>query len=181
MPVLSIGSMTTGTNSVTERDDLLALLQVRRYFLRNTLRDLDDEQLARRSTVSELCLGGLIKHVAITEDRWARFMVDGPAAFPSEMGEAAFAEHQAGFQTSPGETGASLLQAYEEVAARTDDLVRTLEDLDVAHPLPPRPWFPPNTTWTRRHVILHIIAETAQHAGHADIIREAIDGAKSMG
>lgn len=179
--VLSIGPMTNATNPVGERDDLVALLGVRRYFLRNTLRDLDDEQLARRSTVSELCLGGLIKHVASIEDRWARFMVDGPDAFPSEQGEAAFAEHRAGFQMLASDTGESLLRNYEQVAARTDELVRTLDDLDVAHPLPPRPWFPPNTRWTRRHVILHIIAETAQHAGHADIIREAIDGAKSMG
>lgn len=173
--------MTTGTDLTSERDDLIALLGTRRYFLRNTLRDLDEEQLARRSTVSELCLGGLIKHVAITEDRWARFMVEGPTAFPSDTGEAAVAEHQAGFRMGPEDTGESLLQTYAEVAARTDELVRTLDSLDVAHPLPPRPWFPPNTSWTRRHVLLHILSETSQHAGHADIIREAIDGAKSMG
>ena len=173
--------MTTGTNLSSERDDLIALLDIRRYFLRNTLRELDDEQLARRSTVSELCLGGLIKHVTLTEDRWARFMVDGPDAFPSDGGEAAFAEHHAGFQMLPEDTGDALLAVYAEVASRTDELVRTLDSLDVDHPLPPRPWFPPNTRWTRRHVILHLIAETAQHAGHADIIREAIDGSKSMG
>jgi hypothetical protein len=45
----------------------------------------------------------------------------------------------------------------------------------------PAPWFTPGEQWTARRVLLHIIAETAQHAGHADIIREALDGAKSMG
>jgi hypothetical protein len=43
------------------------------------------------------------------------------------------------------------------------------------------PWFPPGATRTARRTVMHIVAETAQHAGHADIIREAIDGKKSMG
>ena len=54
-------------------------------------------------------------------------------------------------------------------------------DLDVSHPLPAAPWFEPGARWSLRRVLLHIIAETAQHAGHADIIRETLDGAKTMG
>jgi len=164
-----------------ERDELIAMPGVRRYFLRNTLRDLDDEQLRRRSTVSELTLGGLIKHVSIIESRWARFMVEGADAFPSVEGEAAFADHAEGFRMLPDESGESLLEKYATVAAGTDELIRTLPDLDASHLLPPKPWFPPGARWTCRHTILHVIGETAQHSGHADIIREAIDGAKSMG
>ena len=67
------------------------------------------------------------------------------------------------------------------VNSRTDDLLRSLPDLDAAHPLPEAPWFPPGTQWSARRVLMHIVAETSQHAGHADIIREALDGAKSMG
>ncbi len=70
---------------------------------------------------------------------------------------------------------------YDEVAAETDELVRTLPDLDAAQPLPEAPWFERGASWSARRVLLHIIAETAQHAGHADILREAIDGAKTMG
>jgi hypothetical protein len=80
----------------------------------------------------------------------------------------------------PGETLAGVLADYERVAARTDELVATV-DLDAAHPLPEAPWFEPGARWSARRVLLHVIAETAQHAGHADIIRETIDGAKSMG
>jgi Protein of unknown function (DUF664) len=47
--------------------------------------------------------------------------------------------------------------------------------------VPPAPWFEPGARWSARRVLLHVIAETAQHAGHADIIRESLDGAKSMG
>ena len=80
----------------------------------------------------------------------------------------------------PGETLAGVLASYEEVAQRTDDLVASLHDLNLSHPLPNAPWFPPGERRSARRVFLHIIAETAQHAGHADIIRESLDGAKSM-
>jgi hypothetical protein len=66
------------------------------------------------------------------------------------------------------------------VAGETDALVAVL-DLDTAYPLPPAPWFEPGASWSVRRVILHVIGETAQHAGHADIIRETLDGRKSMG
>ena len=74
-----------------------------------------------------------------------------------------------------------MLAGYEAVARRTDELVASLPDLDVSHPLPKAPWFPPGERWSARRVLLHIMAETAHHAGHADIIRESLDGAKSMG
>ena len=74
-----------------------------------------------------------------------------------------------------------ILADYEKVARRTDELVTSLPDLDLAHPLPNAPWFPPGEKRSARRVFLHIIAETTQHAGHADIIRESLDGAKSMG
>ncbi len=67
------------------------------------------------------------------------------------------------------------------MAARTDELVRTLPDLDASHPLPEAPWFEPGARRSARRVFLHIVAETAQHAGHADILRETLDGQKTMG
>ena len=80
----------------------------------------------------------------------------------------------------PDETLAGLVERYAEAAQRTDDLLPTL-DLDAAQPLPVAPWFEPGGRWSARRVMLHIIAENAQHAGHADIIRESLDGAKTMG
>jgi len=76
---------------------------------------------------------------------------------------------------------AALLDGYAEIARTTDELVASLADLDQSHPLPEAPWFEPGAHWSARRAVLHIIAETSQHAGHADIIREAIDGAKTMG
>jgi uncharacterized damage-inducible protein DinB len=166
-----------------ERADLLAILAAHRRFLRFTTRDLTDEQARQRTTVSELCLGGLIKHVTSAERGWTNFILEGSSALGgvSDMTEADFARRADEFRLLPEETLEGVLADYADVASRTDDLVATLPDLDVAHPLPEAPWFPPGAKWSARHALLHIIAETAQHAGHADIIRESLDGAKTMG
>ncbi|MGO9078599.1 MAG: DinB family protein [Streptosporangiaceae bacterium] len=174
------GRDAAGGASPGERADLLEMLASHRNLLRRTVRDLTDEQAAQRTTVSELCLGGIIKHVSKVERRWARFITEGPAA----MTEGGSADPQAWantFRMLPSETLAGLLAQYEEAAAQTDELVRSLPDLGAAQPLPPAPWFPPGTAWSARRVLMHVIAETAQHAGHADILRESLDGAKSMG
>jgi len=80
-----------------------------------------------------------------------------------------------------GETLQGLLDRYAEVARHTDALVVSLPDLDLGHALPEAPWFTPGFRRSARRVFLHVIAETAQHAGHADIIRESLDGQKTMG
>jgi Protein of unknown function (DUF664) len=169
-----------------ERADILETLRAHRYFLRHTVDGLTDEQARLTPTASSLCLGGLIKHVASTESGWVDFIERGPAAMPSIEGEldpnSEVAQKYANeFRLLPEETLADVLAEYERVAARTDALVESLPDLDASHPLPPAPWFPPGARRSARRVFLHIVAETAQHAGHADIIREAIDGQKSMG
>ncbi|MFE9610311.1 DinB family protein [Streptomyces sp. NPDC006012] len=166
-----------------ERADLLRTLNKHRHFLRFTTRDLTDEQAGRRSTVSALCLGGLIKHVTAVERSWVNFILDGPSAMPdfSAMTEADFAARADEFRLLPGETLAGVLAEYAAVADRTDELIALLPDLDATQPLPNAPWFEPGVRWSARQVLLHLIAETAQHAGHADIIREGLDGAKSMG
>lgn len=171
---------TTERERTSERADLLESLAKHRHFLRFTLRDLTDEQAARRTTASELCLGGLVKHVTQAERRWLAFVLDGPAVF-GQWNEEARAAHAAEFTMAEGEGVVEILAEYDRVAVRTDEIVTALPDLDASHLLPERPWFEPGASWSARRVLLHIIAETAQHAGHADIIREAIDGAKSMG
>jgi uncharacterized damage-inducible protein DinB len=170
----------------TERADILDGLRRHRGFLLVTVQGLTDEQARKRTTVSELTLGGLIKHVAVTEQMWAKFILDGPVDSPdfsdidwdnppAEI--VAWADNHRMLDT---ETLPDLLTAYAEVAARTDELVGTV-DLDAVQPLPNAPWYEPGVSWSARRVLAHILAETAQHAGHADIIRESLDGQKTMG
>jgi uncharacterized damage-inducible protein DinB len=172
---------TSGSTVTGERADILKALGTRRQFLRFTTNDLTDDQAAARTTVSELCLGGLIKHVAAVERQWARFIVEGPAAQADWQDEAAVQEYLDGFRMLPGETLAGLLDDYADAARGTDELVLSLPSLDAEQPLPEAPWYEKGASWSARQVLLHIIGETSQHAGHADIIREAIDGAKTMG
>lgn len=170
----------TDTEVTGERADLIETLDRHRGFLKFTVRELTDAQAAERPTASELCLGGLIKHVSSTEAQWIRFIQEGPSAMA--MGdEASFAAWAAAFQMTEDDTLAGVLAAYDEVARATDELVAGLPDLDASQPLPEAPWFAPGARWSARRVLLHVVAETAQHAGHADIIRESLDGSKTMG
>lgn len=169
----------TETPLSQERHDLLETLRTHRYFLRHTVQGLTEEQTRTRSTVSELTLGGLVKHVAATEAGWLDFVEQGPAAMaPPEDGD--YSAWEDAFRLTDDETLAGVLARYDEVAARADALVATV-DLDRAWPLPEAPWFEPGMTRSARRVFTHIVAETAQHSGHADILREAIDGQKTMG
>jgi uncharacterized damage-inducible protein DinB len=161
-----------------ERQDLIETLQSQRYFLKFTVQNLTDEQARLTPTTSALSLGGLIKHVSSTERGWYDFATGQADAMAG--GENSEADYADGFTMREDETLAELLAAYDEVAARTDELAATA-DLDASYPLPPAPWFAPGATRSVRRVLVHIVAETAQHSGHADIIREAIDGQKTMG
>jgi len=175
---------TTEQQNVTgERADILEFLGKHRYFLRHTAEGLSDEQASTRSTVSALTIGGLIKHVTQVERTWAEFAQtgggqEGPGEI--EFTPEVIAQWENQFRLVEGETLAGVLAEYEQVAAATDELVRTLE-LNTTYELPAAPWQPPGVFWSVRRVFLHITAETAQHAGHADIIRESIDGQKTMG
>jgi hypothetical protein len=174
--------MTLDSSSVInlERADLVNVLDKHRDLLLRTVLGVTDTQARLTPTASQLCLGGIVKHVAMAEEGWVRFIEEGTDAIgPADA--AAYEAHAASFRMTEGETLATLIARYETVTRRTDELVAALPSLDASHPLPEAPWFEPGARWTARRVILHIVAETAQHAGHADIIRETIDGAKSMG
>lgn len=184
----SVERMTTTQTIAPDRADLLEALTKHRALFRGTTDGLSDDQARLTPTASTLSLGGLVKHVTATEREWADFVLDGPGAQPEidwagvdwSNPPAAVLAYQDGFRMGADETLAGLLAAYDEVAAGTDELVRTV-DLAGRQPLPAAPWFEPGTTWSAMRVFVHVVAETAQHAGHADIIRETIDGRRSMG
>jgi len=154
-----------------ERGALLAFLEEQRAGIRRSLLGLTEEQAAARPSASELCLGGLLKHVAEVEQSWiARARGEEPAVHrdPSNWHEC--------FALVGDETVASQLAYWDKVAAETEAFARSVPSLDETFPLPDQPWFPPEGRASVRWVLLHLIRETARHAGHADIIRESLDG-----
>src|SRR5215218_9565651 len=97
--------MDTAVPTLTaERADLLETLATHRYFLRHTVDGLTDTQARERTTTSELTLGGLIKHVAGTEEKWAQFVVEGPAAMAAPTDPAGYEAWTNGFRLLPEET-----------------------------------------------------------------------------
>jgi uncharacterized damage-inducible protein DinB len=163
-----------------EREALLGFLAVQREFLLTTVRGLDDERLQGRPTASGLNLIGIVKHVSGAERGWVRFIEEGPQGVDYESQET-YDHHENTFRLLGEETVEGVLADYAETARMTEAYVRALPGLELSQKLPAAPWFPEDAVWTARDVLLHLIRETAQHCGHADVIRESIDGQKTMG
>ena len=141
---------------------------------------LSDEQARSCPTVSELSIGGLIKHCTAMQDTWMSRVAaapDAPPPDPRPFDEIAknFGEQHV---MRPDETLDGLLAKFKAESAKALQLVETA-DLAAKVPVPQDiPWFPKGIKdWSVRWVILHVINELTRHSGHADIIRESIDGA----
>ncbi|MEH6376410.1 DinB family protein [Streptomyces sp. KLMMK] len=158
-------------NPSDERGTLLAFVEAQRGGLRRALLGLTDEQAALKPSASELSLGGLVKHVTQAERNWL-LLAQGRA---DETGhdESAWAD---GFRLLEGETVAGALAHWEQVAAETEKFIRSVPSLEDTFPLPPAPWFPADARVSMRWLLLHLVEEMARHAGHADVIRESLDG-----
>jgi uncharacterized damage-inducible protein DinB len=154
-----------------EREGLLAYLAQMRYVIKLTAYGLTPEQLRAAPTASQLTVGGLIKHVASTEESW----ISTVRREPQEVDYNAYAEN---FALKDDETIDDVFAYYDRVAARTEKTIAEIADLGQDVPIDHSvPWNPKDLdSWSVRWVLLHLIQETARHAGHADIIREAVDG-----
>lgn len=130
---------------------------------------LTDEEAGLANSVSTLTIGGLIKHVTQVQAHWLETALAGPGRAASGDAEG----YGDGFRYD-GDLSA-VLEAFDEVSARVLAAVNQL-DLSTPVPAPEAPWFP-KIEWSVRWVWMHLIEELARHAGHADIIRESVDGA----
>jgi uncharacterized damage-inducible protein DinB len=141
---------------------------------------LTDEQARSSPSASALSIGGLIKHVTAMQRTWMSRVAaapDAPPRDPRSFDEIAkdFADQHV---MRADETLAGLLEDFKAECAKSLHLVETA-DLDAKVPVPQDiPWFPKGIKdWSVRWVILHVINELTRHSGHADIVRESIDGA----
>ncbi|MFH8407954.1 DinB family protein [Streptomyces sp. NPDC018019] len=154
-----------------ERGALLAFLEAQRGGLRRSVLGLTDEQATSKPSASELSLAGLLKHVAEVERDWLETARQIPHTVERDMDT-----YHLSFQLEESETVASVLAEWAGTARATEEYIRSLPDLNATFPLPEAPWFPPKAEQSMRWLLLHLIEEVARHAGHADIIRESLDG-----
>ncbi|MFJ9549812.1 DinB family protein [Streptomyces erythrochromogenes] len=159
-----------------ERGTLLAFVEAQRAAIRETLLGLDEEQAASRPSASELSLSGLLKHVAEVELNWLRLAQQRPNERMRD--ESSYGDS---FRLVEGESIPSVLAFWDGVRQETEAFVAAAPSLDETFPLPPAPWFPKDAKVSVRWMLLHLVEEFARHAGHADIVRESIDGTKAMG
>lgn len=155
-----------------EREGLLAYLTQQRDAIRISAFGLTDEQARLTPTAGTLSIGGLVKHLSHMERGWMDIILQ-------RHREAGQEEYEANFRLGAGETLAGVLEEYRDAADGTAAVVAGIANLAQPVPVPrDQPWFPRDVeSWSVRWVLFHLIEETARHAGHADIVREAIDGA----
>ncbi|WP_351229570.1 DinB family protein [Streptomyces sp. NPDC002133] len=154
-----------------ERGALLAFVEAQRGAVRRSVLGLTEEQAASRPSASELSLSGLLKHVAETELNWLRLAQQRPnerARTEATWGDS--------FRLVDDETIPGTLAFWESVAKETEDFIRSVPSLDDTFPLPEAPWFPEEGRVSMRWLMLHLVEEIGRHAGHADIVRESLDG-----
>jgi uncharacterized damage-inducible protein DinB len=157
-----------------ERAMLLGFLDQQRYVVKLAAHGLSDEAAGTRSTASELTIATVIKHLTQAERNWI-------ALVAGAQGHGADA-YQAALTLEPGDTLEALIEDFDKAAQETQQAIEGIDDLDQAVPVPKDvPWYPSDVdAWSVRWVLLHLIEEAARHAGHADIIREEIDGATAF-
>jgi hypothetical protein len=142
---------------------------MQREALIEKLQGVSEEDARRSPTVSSLSLLSLVKHSAVWERRWFQVVVAG-RSFAGEWPEVQ-PEEENGFRLTDDETVDTVVAYYREQIAASQEIL-SMADLDA-------PCAGPQVADNIRWVAIHMIEETARHAGHADIIRESIDGSRS--
>jgi uncharacterized damage-inducible protein DinB len=149
-----------------EKESLHVSLDRHRDVVLWKLGGLDDEQLRRPMTPSGTNLLGLVKHLGSVEYGW---FCD---TFGRENEEIPFDENnpEADMRAEANETTAEIVEYYGRARAAADRVIDELDPDDVG-----TAWW--GDTVSMRWVLIHMVEETARHAGHMDIMRELIDGA----
>ena len=150
----------------TERETLTGTLSNLRAVVAWKLAGLDDEMAKRSMVDSATTLLGLVHHLAWVEAWWFQHIFAGEIVdYPFGWDEDADAE----FRMTDDHTVESVLDVYERNVAKSDEIIAVA---DLGATVKPK-----KTEYSMRWILVHMIDETARHAGHMDILREQIDGA----
>jgi uncharacterized damage-inducible protein DinB len=157
--------MPTTTYTADEKSILLAALQSHRDVLVWKLDGLTDEEQRRPMVPSGTSLLGLVKHLANAEYGWFCETFDRPTEPLTDISE----DPEADMRASEGETTQDIVDFYRRAWAASDSSIREL-------PLEATGTAYTGRTVSLRWVLVHMIEDTVRHAGHADILRELLDG-----
>lgn len=160
-----------------ELRELRAFLDAQRATLRRQVAGLDAARLAQRLAPSTMTLGGMLKHLAYVEDFWLGMILrDQPPTPPFEAVDWA-KDRDWDWRTAADDSPAQLHELFEDAVARSDAALDAVTDPEQrAARGRRRTSEPPTVRW----LLLHLVEEYARHCGHADLIRESIDGATDL-
>ena len=161
-----------------EHDSLATFAQQQIDQVATALHGLETAQLARTPSASGMSLGALARHVLLVAEGAVRTFTAAPAAGsePERTPQQLQAEGTIAPEAVREEDSAETLSRQLREAGRELAAAIRAADLDVHAPVPDAPWFAGRETWSMRWFALHQIEENARHAGHADILRESLDG-----
>ena len=158
--------------SADERTTLVAFLNRHRDTLRMKTAGLDAEQLDRALPPSTMTLGGMLKHLAYVEDWWfVQGFAGQPAAAPFDDVDWD-ADNDWDWHSASGATPEELRALFDRFVEASDQVISAAASLDDLAARPGRRGEPISLRW----ILVHMIEEYARHNGHADLIRESIDG-----
>jgi hypothetical protein len=164
----------------SESAALAAFLREQVVAARTAAHGLTDEEARATPTRSALSVGGILKHLATSWVTWERRAAQNRGQRGWDLTEEDYAVFYASFALTDEETLEQVVERYDDA---TGALLAAVEALDPAAELleAPAPWFGRHepTPVTGRVLVLHLIEEFARHAGHADIVREQLDGAQA--
>ncbi len=159
-------------DSGPELVQLTAFLDFQRETVLLKTDGLTREQLGQPLPSSSLTLAGLLNHLALVEDWWFRVRFSGLPEDPLWAGVDWDADPDFEFRTALDLEPEELRDRYRKACADSRAVVAQADSLDQPAVVRQRSGEPCDLRW----VVLHMIEETARHAGHADLLREAIDG-----
>lgn len=156
-----------------ERTSLVAFLDYHRATFLAKLDGLTDDQLRMRVGASSLSLGNLAKHLALVEDSWFQEDFLG-VPMEEPWASAPFDDDRDwDFHSADADSGEYLRDLYRAACDRSRAAIADVDDLDALSKVTSKQDGQP---FSLRWILLHMIEETARHNGHADLLREAIDG-----
>lgn len=161
---------------MTELTDLRAFLDAQRATLLRQVAGLDADQLRRTLAPSTMTLGGMLKHLAYVEDFW--FVVTLRGSEPSPPWDTVDwqADGDWDWHSAASDTPDDLLALHAEAVARSEAVLADVTDVETRAVRSRHGAEPPTVRW----ILLHMVEEYARHCGHADLLRESVDGATGL-